>query len=239
MSKFLRFIKTKNNQYSITNSVLTKFKLSEPCDKNYFDNLARKLTIGEFNMCYTIFGTSMNYNNVLVVKNALVFDDSAMGIYGGVYFDLKDYKIDFSLSDEFYQRWFIHEMTHLWQYQQGFDVFKEGAMLQIGYKLGNYNPYFYDIDSNGTIVKHFNWFNMESQADILAHYYIINILQSKHFYNSVVDNEKSIYLYPTNDNAKGIMRRRELKRIAEEFINSSKTIEMLPNRGLIWTRAIK
>ena len=56
-------------------------------------------------------------------------------------------------------RLFVHEMTHVLQYQSGVDVFWRGLLLQVGkyasFKM--YNPYHYNYDPN----RKFSSYNIE------------------------------------------------------------------------------
>jgi len=128
---------------------------------------SRGLTAGEINMLRTVFGDSINYDSVQVTANAIVINDTAISTDGNIRFDPSDYQDDFSQSSIQDKSWFVHEMTHVWQSQNGYEVFDNGLGLQ-GIMLGSdVNPYSYDLDPN----KSFRDYNMEQQADIISDYY--------------------------------------------------------------------
>jgi hypothetical protein len=59
---------------------------------------------------------------------------------------------------------FIHEMTHVMQFQQGVNVLQKGLLLQAAHyaSLGLYNPYHYRYNPN----RAFSSYNIEQQGDI-------------------------------------------------------------------------
>jgi hypothetical protein len=64
--------------------------------------------------------------------------------------------------------WFIHEMTHVWQYQNGFNLIKNALKLLLGGKYKKNKAYCYD---DKCISKNFCTFNFEQQATIIEHYF--------------------------------------------------------------------
>jgi type VI secretion system secreted protein VgrG len=92
-----------------------------------------------------------------------------------MYFPSDFYKPDYSTGKNSDKVWFIHEMTHVWQYQLGYSVKWGGIKIQIkgGYKYDpgqdvarayKYNPTV-DLD------KPMSDFNMEQQGDLVSHYF--------------------------------------------------------------------
>ncbi len=67
---------------------------------------------------------------------------------------------DFSSADISGRSWFIHEVTHVWQYQQGINVY--GAALDRRY---DYKPL--------TPGRSFQGYGLEQQGDIVQDYYLI------------------------------------------------------------------
>ena len=45
---------------------------------------------------------------------------------GCIYFPKQSCPADFALADRSYRIWLIHELTHVWQYQQGFRTWLAG-----------------------------------------------------------------------------------------------------------------
>lgn len=64
---------------------------------------------------------------------------------------------------------FIHEMTHVMQYQSGMSLVRQGCLLHARriLTLGSYNPYEYVFD----LQKPFGSYNIEQQAEIAVGIY--------------------------------------------------------------------
>ena len=78
---------------------------------------------------------------------------------GHIYFNRLDWKADFSQESLELQSWLIHEMTHVWQVQQGISVIKK-ALFDRRYK--------YVIK----IGKSFLNYGIEQQAQMMQDYFI-------------------------------------------------------------------
>ncbi|WP_155951467.1 hypothetical protein [Pseudomonas sp. LAIL14HWK12:I7] len=125
----------------------------------------RPLSGGEIELARLLFKEVVNYDAVRVYnKQYLPFQPEKMAIApnGNIYFHPADFQEDFSVASASLKRWFIHEMTHVWQRQLGYPVFWRGAArvglryeyeLVEGMRLGDYN--------------------MEAQGDVLADYFSI------------------------------------------------------------------
>ncbi|AMO94543.1 zinc protease domain protein [Collimonas fungivorans] len=137
----------------------------------------RPLTPGEIDLAKKVFGTSVDYSKVKVHNGAYMVGagSNAMTPNGEMYFPKDYYKPDFSTLDDTFRIWFIHEMTHVWQYQLGYSVKWGGIKIQIkgGYKYapGQDTPraYVYDPAKDGD--KSMTDFNMEQQGDLVSHYF--------------------------------------------------------------------
>jgi len=186
----------------------------------------RKLTLGEITMCKKIFGNAIVYDKVLIYNNKFI--TRAFGILGTLAYPSISIKNDYSLADPRSQAIFIHEMTHIWQYQQGYDVFKIGAIMQGFYLNSKFNPYRYELGYQ------FTEYNMESQAELLSDYYAIKYIGGENGTIALGFNKKNplasssafLYLYSTKE---GIENRRILFAIVESFINSKKDKALLPS----------
>jgi len=84
--------------------------------------------------------------------------------FGRSNFKDEDYKPDYSQEDASYRHWFIHEMTHVWQYQLGYPV------KRVGMSRPHYD---YILEAS----KSFSDYNMEQQGDIIADYFYMKILR--------------------------------------------------------------
>jgi hypothetical protein len=212
------------DEYSFTN----RFNLRG--SKRPFRLATRNLTIGEIAMCKTIFGDSIKYSEVKVHSDRIMIM-GAMGLGGELYFPPKNFEADYSGNNIYpaTKAWFIHEMTHVWQYQKGYPVGTIGTDLQV--KRIVVDPYKYDItasipDGNGSeIFVTFQNYNMESQAEILCHYYVLFVLKD----NRGLNDDRGTFEYYNSSSTLQVcaLRRQRLARIAGAFVNSKE-------KGSIW-----
>jgi RHS repeat-associated protein len=137
-------------------------------------NKSRPLTQGEIRMSKTIFGSAIDYTKPMVYNrpwiaqsrwtavtpNGNIYmrgDGTSVGDAGGLY------RPDFSLEPNVYLRAvFIHEMTHVWQYQHGVWVKTRAAFNR---------RYSFDFSKLGT--KDFKKYGLEQQAMIVEDSYIL------------------------------------------------------------------
>lgn len=90
---------------------------------------------------------------------------------GSLYFRKEDYRADFAMGypdgdlDVLSLLWFMHEMTHVWQYQLGYPVLWRGAV-----RLGL--DYAYTLRERTSLSDH----NMEAQGNILSDYFYFKVL---------------------------------------------------------------
>ena len=108
---------------------------------NFIDPLGlRSLKPGEVHLARQYFGNAIDYNKV-EIKNEnwflfLPLVDRPMAPNGNIYFDKNDpnYSSDFSKEKDVWMRaLFIHEMTHVWQNQQGMWVKLRAAKRKYTY----------------------------------------------------------------------------------------------------------
>ncbi len=205
---------------------------------------ARKLTVGEIAMCRLIFKDAIDYNTVYILDNQIM--NRGASIFGVIIFPAEKKSKDFSKENDLTKQvLFIHEMTHVWQFQKDFPVLLSGAKMQWFYKIGN-NPYKYDLEpqaddrhrNNPNSFKGvfaFNEYNMESQAELLSHYYAITTFKTEDVKIALgitpeIQMTASVgYLYEVADNVKiGMARRAILKQCVEAFIASPKDKNYIP-----------
>lgn len=83
----------------------------------------RKLTIGEIAMSRLVFKDAIDYSKVWIHIGGLIHTKTgnAMTPAGEIYLPSEDYlkTPDYSKARGEDRLWFIHEMTHVWQYQMG------------------------------------------------------------------------------------------------------------------------
>lgn len=169
----------------------------------------RKLTKSEVDLARLVYKDSIPYDKVWIIKGGLLempnSSNNAMTPYGNIYLPshhydkIPDFTIDNKQSDNI--RWFIHEMAHVWQYYaMDISVACRGIMLQLkgGYD-SNAKAYAYDLlgaDSK----KEFKDFNIEQQAEIIAHYFWMK------YYPATAKKYLSYLLISQQQNRKYILR---------------------------------
>lgn len=146
---------------------------------------SRGMTIGEIKNCRSVFGDSIDYSKVRIHnREFLIFglqpNNVATAPNGEVYFNHEHFLPDFSEAKFSEKRWFIHEMTHVWQYQLGYPVMLRGAI-----RLGL--SYVYTLSMNKRLCD----YNMEAQGCLLADYWAVknhgwraeSLYEAKHIYD--------------------------------------------------------
>ena len=88
----------------------------------------RRLTDNEIKMAKLIFADSIDYARVKIYQGipCLPTMQVAVSPNGNIYFPRNNCPDDFALASESHQIWMIHELTHVWQYQQGFKTWLGG-----------------------------------------------------------------------------------------------------------------
>jgi hypothetical protein len=128
----------------------------------------RPMTVGEIELCRPLFGDAIDYQRVKIYnKKYLPFgiqgDNTAMAPNGGIYWPTNHFCEDFALASWHRQHWFMHEMTHVWQYQRGFWLKLHGLFswaVNYHYQLTPCNS-----------VSHYG---MEQQACLFADYWLLS-----------------------------------------------------------------
>jgi type VI secretion system secreted protein VgrG len=142
---------------------------------------SRPLTAGEIEMAILVFKDSIDYTSVRVHNEEyLPFgfqdDNTAMTPNGEMYFNPEKYKEDYSKEYADWKIWFMHEMVHVWQYQQGYRVKWNSFWVAVSGGYAGQSAYKYDKkDTYKTLPD----YNMEQQGDIIAEYYGAKYLNEK------------------------------------------------------------
>jgi hypothetical protein len=134
--------------------------------------VTRGLTDGEVAMASALFGAAIDYAKVRIInRRYMPFQpkNCAMTPNGRMYFHHSCFLDDYSAGGVVAQRWFMHEMVHVWQYQLGYPVRLRGA-VRIGL------DYRYRLRAGATLAD----FNMEAQGDLLADYFVLKHLGNPH-----------------------------------------------------------
>ncbi|WHU82110.1 type IV secretion protein Rhs (plasmid) [Pantoea agglomerans pv. betae] len=127
----------------------------------------RLLTPGEIALAKSIFGNSIVYPRVWI-HHASYFPfklqgrNTAMSPNGELYF--RDwYCENFSIQSFQFQHLFIHEMSHVWQYQRGIWVRMRGL-------VSGFVSYEYSFEDNKNLLD----YRLEQQAQIIADYFLLS-----------------------------------------------------------------
>lgn len=128
----------------------------------------RLLTLQEIALAHTVFGGSINYSRVWIhCDSYLPFGmqrrDTAMTPNGEIWFREELYQPNFASIQvpQSSKHLFIHEMMHVWQYQQRMWVKTRGLFSWAA-------DYSYHLDGKPLLQ-----YSLEQQAQIVADYYIL------------------------------------------------------------------
>lgn len=116
---------------------------------------SRQLTAGEIELVRSVFGNSLKLDDVTLRTAWWVFKNYAVSPNGNIYFNPSDWIVDFSVASMSKQSWLIHELTHVWQLQQGLKVVW-GALInrRYDYVLKTGKPFFnYGIEQQARMVQ--------------------------------------------------------------------------------------
>ncbi|RZT38459.1 hypothetical protein [Cupriavidus agavae] len=132
---------------------------------------SRPLTPAEIALARQVFADAVDYASVVVHRRNFVFWQGGRYIVtpnGQIYLGRKLRWIDdFSQGGLALQALFIHEMTHVWQYQRGVNVLWRGAWEQVRHFLG-FNQYRYRLERG----KALSDYKLEQQGDILRDFFL-------------------------------------------------------------------
>jgi hypothetical protein len=118
---------------------------------------SRGLTLGEKSLAYSIFHDQLDLNQPQIVASSWVIRGYAISPNGHIYFNPADYLQDFSTAPLGRQAWFIHEMTHVWQVQQGMKVIRRAILdRRYQYLLKEGKSFFqYGVEQQAQMVQDF------------------------------------------------------------------------------------
>lgn len=137
---------------------------------------SRKLTDGEIDLAKSVFGDAVDYAAVRIVNGKFAFFQSkhtSMAPDGNIYMAASLRADDYSREDPVTQSVFIHEMAHVWQYQNKIlHPLKTGAKLMLRHAFRYRSAYPYRLDAKKDLTD----YNMEQQASIIQDYFLFNKL---------------------------------------------------------------
>ncbi len=150
----------------------------------------RLLTSGEIAMSRLIFKDAIDYSKVWIHLGGLIHTKTgnAMTPAGEIYLPKDDYlkTPDYSKALGQDRHWFIHEMTHVWQYQMGAStgwlginqLCKGGYTSEVNSVDSDNELEAYDTDLGGRdLNKKFQDFNFEQQSRIIEFWFDACYLQ--------------------------------------------------------------
>ena len=120
---------------------------------------SRQLTDGEIVLARSVFGDTINLDNVHLKTAWWVLKHYAVSPNGNIYFHPADWVTDFSQCSLGKQSWLIHELTHVWQLQHGLKVVR-GAIIN--------RRYDYVLEAG----KSFFNYGIEQQARMVQDYFV-------------------------------------------------------------------
>lgn len=130
----------------------------------YSRNIAKKqqsryLTSGEIALARSVFGERIRLDEVQLKTTWWVLKNYAVSPNGHIYFNPADWITDFSVASLGKQSWLIHELTHVWQLQQGLKVVR-GALID--------RRYDYVLETGKSFFK----YGIEQQARMVQDYFV-------------------------------------------------------------------
>ena len=99
----------------------------------------RLLTHAEKQLAMSVFGTSIELEHIQIVAHRLVLKHYAISPNGNIYFHPANWCEDFTQDTILKQSWFIHELVHVWQYQQGVKLIRTALFDQHTIQLPIHN----------------------------------------------------------------------------------------------------
>lgn len=115
----------------------------------------RPLTAAEVALAQSVFGTEFDLSDVRLKTAWWVLKNYAVSPNGNIYFNPQNWVEDFTKQPLGKQSWLIHELTHVWQIQQGLKVVR-GALMsrRYDYIIAEGKPFFkYGIEQQARMVQ--------------------------------------------------------------------------------------
>lgn len=151
----------------------------------------RSLTTGEIELARELFKDSIRYERVRIHNGKYFFwqpPDSGMTPNGEIYANGYPYSNDYAAESLDLRAFFIHEMAHVWQYQNKILRVKLAAVCGQIRHLGNYpEMYKYRLQSGKRLID----YGIEQQASIIEDYYIVIMTGGAEFRSGRIQNKGS------------------------------------------------
>jgi len=153
---------------------------------------SRSLTTGEIALARQVFGNAINYDAVKIHDGSYMpFQPSQSGMTPNNDIYMRDcFQPDYSQGNVDDQAFLIHEMTHVWQYQNKIlNPVVEAVKLNLKFKFNYSAAYAFQLDEKKELTN----YNMEQQASIVAEYF-----QRKAYGADVALHEKVLQKFLNN-----------------------------------------
>lgn len=136
------------------------------------DPTCRQFSDEEIAVARKYFGDSINYKNVKIFERPFLYmvghNNTGVSPNGHIYFARRDdYRPNFA-RDEQSMPIFIHEMTHVAQYQSGMNIPKQAFITLLRHGFNYEAAYKYELHTS----RNFGEMNLEQQAAMMEDYFI-------------------------------------------------------------------
>lgn len=164
----------------------------------------RRLTTGEIEMAQKIFADSIDYAQVKIYRGIPFLPALQLAISpnGHIYFPKHNCPVDFTQAGTSYMVWLIHELTHVWQHQNGFRTWAGGMLLSLKGGYLKRRAYQYGLPAD---IGCFSQLNMEQQADFLAHYFSAHYLGCETYSTYIPDFQVALKRFHLNPRDAGLL----------------------------------
>lgn len=150
--------------------------------------VSRPLTIGETALAKSVFGDSIDYAAVTINDGKFAGfhpEGTAMAPNGNLYM-YGCYSDDYSAREPYGQSLFIHEMTHVWQYQNKILApIAEAVKLNLAHKFNYRAAYDYTLEPGKDLIE----YNMEQQASIVQDRFLLQREPGSEFWSNSLNVE--------------------------------------------------
>lgn len=133
----------------------------------------RALTSGEVALLKPLFRDGIDYARVRVIDNSFPLqpENVYMTPRGHIYAPGSLFRADFSLASSGQREVFVHEMTHVWQFENGMDLIGAGTVEFIKNRGSYEKAYAYELATARDLVE----YGMEQQASIVEDFFSITV----------------------------------------------------------------
>lgn len=130
----------------------------------------RPLTPQEIQLAHEVFADALNCQNIRIKTAWWVLKGYAISPNGNIYFHKDDYLDDFATANLRIRSWFVHELVHVWQIQQGINVFWRALFnRKYRYRIQKGRSFFdYGVEQQAQMVQDF-YILKQTNQDCRAH----------------------------------------------------------------------